>query len=312
MSTGKAPSRAATPAAASTATPAVAPAVTLRRRGPDAWALASRDGPLIVDARTADAARHLQQGITPDELPATLPWLTPADAEELARIVDDGAEHARDLELTDPAHPALLRAVAPIALAGLVLSASALLVAGTVPAGGAFAPPGVPPLLAAAVAVLVAVVTTALHESAHVLTGRPRGGPLPRVRLRWWRAVTTADLTHTWGWAKPHQLAALGAGVAVDLAVLAAFAGWTALGGGWFPRLVVAVLVARLIWQGGTHRRTDVYFAVAAVLDSPSPRQAGSPRVRRLFAALAALGVCLDLVLLYGWLWRWIAAVTGL
>lgn len=132
-------------------------------------------------------------------------------------------------------------------------------------------PPALSPPGAVASITAVAVVTSIPHELLHVVVGRRAGEPPPRVRVRAGTAVASTSLTHTWLWNRPAQLAAIAAGLAADVAILASLL-WLADMTDWLPRLCASVVAARILWQAGMHRRCDGALALSAVMDDPTLR----------------------------------------
>lgn len=311
----------------------------LHRRRSDVWVLLGGTGPLILDDAAARALKFLHEGGSPAALPGGLgiderdavgllrtllfeniAWAK-ADSPTGSPAVDD-AKEAQVPAGYQSASQGRLRAVLPVGLLGALLSAGGLAVGEGMPSGADLAPEGVNMVLAAVFASTVAVGTAALHEASHLWLGQTRDGEWPALKIAPQRALATTDLTRTWAWRREQQLAVLAAGLATDLAVLAAAVWWRALAGSWTSRAAVSAVLARILWQFGLHRRADGYLLVSAAVDDPFLREDAWIAVTqhqlmtsrteiKLYGLLFVLGCGVDVLLIHHWLWRWAAKVLA-
>lgn len=195
----------------------------------------------------------------------------------------------------------------------LFLASALLLMYGGVPTGADAISAGPHALLAVAVAVGIAIVTSVPHEFAHVIFGRTFGrrhGSI-QVRVRW--AYATTNLTHVWAWSASPRLAAVSAGVVVDLAFLTLALILRATTGAWVATVAVTVMVMRIVWQLRFHRNSDGRHIVKMLFDSPTidadTKQAlttrlwtSAPSSAWLWLATIAAGVLAELALFAVWI----------
>lgn len=294
--------------------------VQVRRLRGGLWvAVAHGSEPLVVNATVASAmARRPGENGRPRALPPDL----------LDTLVDAGFTYDGSHRIAEPAAPPgsgawrLARAGLWVSMVVLATMAAALLVAGGPPTGADLVPAGVHPALAVAIALGIAVLTAVPHELAHVVFGRTmrqrRGG----VRLRTARASATTTLTHTWAWPGSARLAAVCAGLTVDLLFLVAALAVRAAGGGWVATVAVTVLVMRIVWQLRFHRNCDGRHALTMLIDDPVIDSDTRHRLRarewhamttdnRLWAAALIVGVAAELSLVAVWLVPAAVALLG-
>lgn len=244
----------------------------LRHRRADCWILHSdHAGLLVLDDATAELVRMFADGGYKTKIGCHQPGLEHAQIAELtSELKRAGFITEPQLPISvelGPRHsiPTLLRA-APWVLAvsgtAAFLTIAPKLTDG-VPTGESLMPANMNRVLAISLTALAAMLTTALHEGAHMLYVRR-----PSLRIHPTRAVVTVDLTHTWAWRRSDQLAALSAGTAVDLALLGGTSFWAATGAP-LARMVMAVLLARIVWQCRLYARTDGGLLLSAALDDP-------------------------------------------
>ncbi len=197
--------------------------------------------------------------------------------------------------------------------AALFTASAALLLHGGVPTGADAISVGPHPLLAVTVAVGVALVTAVPHELAHVMFGRAFGHRRGSVRVKVRRASATTNLTHVWAWSASPRLAAVSAGIVVDLAFLTLALMLRATTGAWVATVAVTVMVMRIVWQLRFHRNCDGRHIAKMLIDNPTieadtkraltPRLwTSTPRSAWLWLAVAAAGVLAELALFAMWL----------
>lgn len=272
------------------------------------WVVVAQDSEPLVTDRAIAAALRDPRGAEHASLLGTLTeTLTAAGFMDVS-----GATSA-----TPPAAPAgagwrIARALL-WAIGAVLFSASAvLLLEGGLPSGADAISASEHPVTVLAVAVGIAIATAAPHELAHVIFGRTLRRRRGSVRVRAGRASATTNLTHAWAWPSSPRLAAVSAGIVVDLVFLTAALAWRATTGSWGATVAVAVMAARVVWQLRFHRNCDGRHIAKMLIDSPTVdadtkrvlstrRWMSAPRSTWLWLALASAGVLAELSLFAIW-----------
>lgn len=240
--------------------------VQMRRLRKGSWvAVADGAEPLVMDEDTAMLLSRPKRAENREPLPSELVGAL-SDAGFLATDADPGSTP------TPPPTSRLWSALRVGLWTWFLVSsgvAAALLVLDGFPTGVDLLPEEVPAVFAVGFALTAAMVTAVPHELAHVLFGRtfqrPRGG----VRVRARRAFATTTLTHTWCWPLSARLAAVCAGLGVDLLLLVAALAHRTLTGHWAATVLVAILVIRIVWQLRFHRNCDGRHVLTMFVDDP-------------------------------------------
>lgn len=205
----------------------------------------------------------------------------------------------------------------------LVAIAAWFLVRDGLPTGLGVASAGPSPALALTAAIGVAIVTSVPHELAHVVFGRTTHRRFGSVRLDTKRAAATTSLTHVWAWPLSARLAALCAGLVVDLGFLVMFLVVRASTDAWIATVGIAVLVMRIVWQLRFHRNCDGRHAAKMLFDNPviedevrrefaERRWTGPSWVPLVWKSLMALGVLAEVSLFLVWVAPAILRLVGL
>ena len=282
--------------------------VQIRELRDGMWVAVAEDSePLVVTEAVAKALRD-PGGI---EVDSTLGPL--AETLSDAGFTDGSA----DVSLRPPSAPVsagwrAARASLWALGAALSTTSAALLLQGGVPTGADAISAGPHPLLAATVAVGVAIVTAVPHELAHVVFGRAFGRRRGSVRVRVRRASATTNLTHVWAWPASPRLAAVSAGIVVDLAFLTVALVLRGTTGAWVATVAVTVMVMRIVWQLRFHRNCDGRHIAKMLIDNPTINTdtrraltarlwASAPRSAWLWSAVVAVGVLAELALFAVW-----------
>lgn len=280
--------------------------------------VASESEPLVVDEATARLIWGDDQ-LRPPVVAASL-LSTLADAGFLQREGD----RAR-LPPAVPIGPGWTLARATLWTATVVLLAASvpLLTSGGVPHGADAISRGPNPLLSLTVALGIAIVTSVPHEFAHVLFGNTLGQRRGSVRVRAVRASATTNLTHVWAWTMSPRLAAVSAGLVVDLAFLTVALTLRAVTDSWIADVGVAVMTIRIVWQLRFHRNCDGRHIAKILLDSPSIDLDARVKISRrapargagttaLWLSLLVVGAAAELSLLAVWILPAAAELLGL
>jgi membrane protein len=178
-----------------------------------------------------------------------------------------------------------------------------------IPTGVDVISPDSHPLLTVVTALGIALATAVPHEFAHIVFGNVLGHRRV-VRVRVHRALATTSLTHVWAWPLSQRLAAVAAGIIVDLAFLALALGLRTFTGSWIATTAVSVMVIRILWQFRFHRNCDGRHIAKMLLDDPlislEIKQIATSRLRSAphaawGLALVAVGALAELTLLTVW-----------
>ena len=203
------------------------------------------------------------------------------------------------------------RAVLWVVGAALLTASAMLLLHDGVPTGADAISVGPHPLLTITVTIGIAIVTAVPHELAHVVFGRTFGRRRGSVRVKVRRASATTNLTHVWAWSVSPRLAAVTAGIVVDLAFLTFALVLRATTGAWVTTIAVTVMVMRIVWQLRFHRNCDGHHIMKMLLDNPNidTKRAltarlwtSAPRSAWSWLVVAAAGVLAEIALFAVWL----------
>ena len=262
--------------------------------------------PLVTDRAIAEALRD------PRSVQDTSPLGALAETLTVAGFMDiSAAASPRPPAAPSSAGWRIARALLWALGAALFSTSAVLLLDGGLPTGSDVISAGEHPVIVVAVAVGIAIAIAAPHELAHVIFGRTIGRRRGSVRLQPGRASATTELTHVWAWPSSARLAAVSAGIVVDLVFLTAALAWRATTGSWGATVAVAVMAARVVWQLRFHRNCDGRHIAKMLIDSPTvdadtkraltTRRWSAPRSTWLWLALASAGVLAELSLFAIW-----------
>lgn len=169
-------------------------------------------------------------------------------------------------------------------------------------------------------AMVIALATAVPHELAHIVFGKTLGQQRGSLRVDRLRAVATTNITHVWAWPLSSRLAAVSAGLVIDLVCLViALAAREAMASG-IATIAVVVLIIRIVWQLRFHRNCDGRHAVKMLLDDPAiqidlwqliGRQGVGTRASWSGVCFAVLGVAAELSLLTVWVGPAVLSVAG-
>lgn len=291
------------------------PARSRRLRGGEWVIVASGSEPLVVPEEIAHA---LASGATP----------TRPDFTALCGMMSEAGFvlTGRDATMTrlpsPPNTPAWTVARRALWIVGfiMVVAAAVLLVKNGIPTGVDVIFAEVPPMVVVVLAIVIAVVTSVPHEFAHVLFGKTFYLNSGSVQLDPRRAVATTSLTHVWTWPLSSRMAAVSAGLVVDLCFLVIALAAREATGSWFATVSVAVLLMRIVWQLRFHRNCDGRHIAKMLIDNPmieiETRQAfkgdkAVTRVARLWGSLVVLGIAAELSLLVVWVGPAVLCAVG-
>ncbi|HZK06238.1 MAG TPA: hypothetical protein VFC82_10420 [Actinomycetaceae bacterium] len=249
------------------------------------------------------------------------------DAIEASSTLGPLTETLSDAGFTDSSADGLLRPPsAPVGAGGRAARAvlwalgaafftasAALLLLGGVPTGADAISVGPHSLLTITVAVGIAIITAVPHELAHVMFGRTFGRRRGSVRVKVRRASATTNLTHVWAWSSSPRLAAVSAGIVVDLAFLTLVLVLRTTTGAWVATVAATVMVMRIVWQLRFHRNCDGRHIAKMLIDNPTidtdTKRAltarlwtSAPRSAWLWLAVVAACVLAELALFAVWL----------
>lgn len=280
-------------------------------RGGDWVVVAEGSAPLVV---SEDVAAALVSG--------TQSLMSPA-ADSLAPILHEAGFLTSSPPARAPSPPSppsthawkvALAALWATGLTAALIAISMLFTQG-IPTGADVMASGHHPAVVAIVAIAIAVATAVPHEIAHVIFGRTFSRPRSAVRLDPRRAVATTRLTHIWVWPLSPRLAAVSAGLVVDLSLLGAALVWRETTGAWVAEVGVAVLVMRIVWQLRVHRNCDGRHIAKMLIDDPTVeagRRGAATPVNWMWRGLVALGVIAETSLVVVWIGPAVLRVAGI
>ncbi|TLF39686.1 hypothetical protein FEI15_06965 [Lacticaseibacillus zeae] len=170
-----------------------------------------------------------------------------------------------------------------------------------VPTGDKLISQSLNPLLNVSFIIIFSVLTTLIHEMAHLFFGQQtlhRRSVLINSKL----AVIRVSLSHTWTWTLLGRLTAVSAGVITDLLILAILSGLNLVSHSWFLPIACAILWIRILWQFRLHKRTDGQLLLALIFDMPFLCQDLKSSKARYLIFIKFFGVSISLLLIIGWI----------
>lgn len=290
--------------------------VRSRRLRGGAWVIvASGSEPLIVPDEIEHALASGATSTRPD-------FVALCDVMSEAGFVVSGRDGAMTPLPSPPDTPAWTVARWALWMIGLIMAVAAaiLLVKNGIPTGADVISAEAHPMVVVVLAITIAAVTSVPHELAHVLFGKTFRQHRGSVRLDPRRAAATTSLTHVWTWPLSSRLAAVSAGLVVDLCFLVVALATRETTGSWVATVGVAILLMRIVWQLRVHRNCDGRHIAKMLIDNPmievetqqaiKLRQAATP-VTWLWGGLVALGIVAELSLLVVWIGPAVLRVVG-
>jgi hypothetical protein len=187
-----------------------------------------------------------------------------------------------------------------------------LLLHGGMPTGADIISAGSHPLLAIAVATGIAIVTAVPHELGHAMFGNVLGYRHNFIRIQARQATATTNLTHVWTWPLSPRLAAVTAGLIIDLGFLTLALLLRIITASWIATIAVSVIVLRILWQFRFHRNCDGRHIAKMLLDDPlidvktkekftTRSRISIPHAAYWWLILIFIGILVELALLAVW-----------
>lgn len=176
------------------------------------------------------------------------------------------------------------------------------------------------PVAAIFAAISISLLTAIPHETAHMIFGRTIG-QAGSLRIYIHQSVATTTLTHVWTWPMSARLAAVGAGLTVDLILLVTALTTQEIFNHWILTITVGVISMRIIWQLRFHRICDGRHIAKMLIDSPTIDQDACiritstgivvPPVARVWIPFLLVGVLAELALFVVWIVPAILQLAG-
>ncbi len=117
--------------------------------------------------------------------------------------------------------------------------------------------------------ILCSVITTILHEFMHIIFSNNLSHMKGVVKFSIKKAVAYVPLSHVWTWPLPSRLAAISAGVILDLFWLSCITLARTYHDSELLILISFVLLLRIIWQLKFHKKSDGRYFVMMLMDNP-------------------------------------------
>ena len=137
-----------------------------------------------------------------------------------------------------------------------------------VPIGDSLLPKDIPIGKSLLFALVFSLATTTIHELMHITFGES-WHKTHKFNIFATRSVATVSLSHIWTWSLLGRIAAVCAGMAIDLFFLTILTYAQVWINSWMLIVACSLLWLRILWQLRLHKRSDGQLLISICLDDP-------------------------------------------
>ncbi|MEI2405331.1 hypothetical protein [Niallia taxi] len=196
-----------------------------------------------------------------------------------------------------------------VGILSLIIIISALPFTEGIPTGNKILAQNVPFFYTLLCVLLVAVLTSLLHEYMHIFFSHSGKRLKNIIRVQFINSTATVSMSHIWVWSLFSRLIALSAGLISDLFLLAMVTITQIFISYWVLIVTSAVLWVRILWQFRFQKKCDGQLLIQTLMDNPlfgdvielTDNPLEQRKEKNIFRILKTIGYTINALLLIFW-----------
>lgn len=158
-------------------------------------------------------------------------------------------------------------------------------------------------------AILFAILTSICHEFMHIIFARNFKTNFGGFKISIKKSTATISMSHVWTWLLKGRIAAVSAGIILDLFILANLSLVNLFYTNWIINTSIAILYLRILWEFRFNKNCDGKIIARMLIDNPmidedlknNPQNLKSKELKNWYI-LKAIGFVIEIIIIFLWI----------